>query len=44
MTGAVIASLFYRPAGRVFRAFGWTGLFLLVIYAINSYILFLIGQ
>jgi len=44
MTGAVIASLFYRPAERVFRAFGWTGLFLLVIYAINSYILFLIGQ
>jgi len=44
MTGAVIASLFYRPAERVFRAFGWTGLFLLIIYAINSYILFLIGQ
>ncbi len=44
MTGAVIASLFYRPAERVFRAFGWTGLFLLVIYAINSYILFLVGQ
>ena len=44
MTGAVIASLFYRPAERAFRAFGWTGLFLLVIYAINSYILFLIGQ
>jgi len=44
MTGAVIASLFYRPAGRAFRAFGWTGLFLLVIYAINSYILFLIEQ
>ncbi len=44
MTGAVIASLFYRPTERVFRVFGWTGLFLLVIYAINSYILFLIGQ
>lgn len=44
MTGAVIAALFYRPAGRAFRAFGWTGLFLLVIYAINSYVLFLIGQ
>lgn len=44
MTGAVIASLFYRPADRMFRMFGWTGLFLLVIYAINSYILFLIGQ
>jgi len=44
MSGAVIASLFYRPAERTFRAFGWTGLFLLVIYSINSYILFLLGQ
>ena len=44
MSGAVIASLFYRPAERTFRASGWTGLFLLVIYAINSYVLFLIGQ
>jgi len=44
MTGAVIAALFYRPADRAFRAFGWTGLFLLVIYAINSYLLFLFGE
>jgi len=44
MTGAVIAALFYRPEGRAFRAFGWTGLFLLVIYAINSYLLFLMGE
>jgi cation:H+ antiporter len=44
MSGAVIAALFYRPAERTFRAFGWTGLFLLLIYVINSYILFLIGQ
>jgi cation:H+ antiporter len=44
MSGAVIAALFYRPTERTFRAFGWTGLFLLLIYVINSYILFLIGQ
>jgi len=44
MTGAVIASLFYRPAERTFRAFGWTGLFLLVVYSINSYVLFLVGE
>jgi cation:H+ antiporter len=44
MSGAVIAALFYRPAERTFRAFGWTGLFLLLIYVINSYVLFLIGQ
>lgn len=44
MTGAVIASLFYRPATRTFRAFGWTGLFLLVVYSINSYVLFLVGE
>jgi cation:H+ antiporter len=44
MSGAVIASLFYRPAEPAFRVFGWTGLFLLVIYSINSYVLFLVGQ
>jgi cation:H+ antiporter len=44
MSGAVIVSLFYRPAERTFRVFGWTGLFLLVIYSINSYVLFLVGQ
>lgn len=44
MTGAVIASLFYRPAERTFRVFGWTGLFLLVIYSLNSYVLFLAEQ
>lgn len=44
MTGAVIASLFYRPATRTFRFFGWTGLFLLVVYSINSYVLFLVGE
>jgi cation:H+ antiporter len=44
MSGAVIAALFYRPAERAFRAFGWTGLFLLLIYVVNSYVLFLIGQ
>jgi len=44
MTGAVIASLFYRPATRTFRAFGWTGLFLLVVYSINAYVLFLVGE
>ncbi|MFZ8886922.1 MAG: sodium:calcium antiporter [Steroidobacteraceae bacterium] len=44
MSGAVIAALFYRPAQRTFRLFGWTGLFLLVIYALNAYVLFLVGQ
>ena len=44
MSGAVIAALFYRSAERTFRAFGWTGLFLLLVYVINSYVLFLIGQ
>lgn len=44
MSGAVIAALFYRPTQRTFRLFGWTGLFLLVIYALNAYVLFLVGQ
>ena len=44
MSGAVIAALFYRPAERTFRVFGWTGLFLLVVYSINAYVLHLIGR
>ncbi len=44
MTGAVITALFYRPAGRKFRFFGWIGLFLLIIYVANAFILFLFGQ
>ncbi len=44
MTGAVIVALFYRPEGRILRFVGWTGLFLLVTYSINTYVLFLYGH
>jgi len=44
MTGTVITALFYRPAARRFRFFGWTGLFLLIIYVTNTFVLFLYGQ
>jgi len=43
MTGAVIAGLVYRPKSRVFGTVGWTSIFLLVAYVLNSYLLFLRG-
>jgi cation:H+ antiporter len=43
MSGLVIVSLLYRPAGRVFGTIGWTSLALFVIYLFNNYVLFLHG-
>lgn len=44
MTGAVIVALFYRPAERPLRIVGWTGLFLLAVYAVNAYLVFVYGS
>lgn len=44
MTGVAIIGLLYRPRTRVFKTVGWTSIFLITIYLINSYILFLHGQ
>lgn len=44
MTGVVITALYYRPAERRFRLFGWAGLLLLIIFVTNTYALFLYGQ
>lgn len=43
MTGIAIVGFFYRPKKRLFRAVGWTGLGLFVMYLLNSYVLFLFG-
>jgi cation:H+ antiporter len=43
MTGIVIVGLFYRPRKRFIRGVGWAALFLLVIYLLNTSILYLRG-
>jgi cation:H+ antiporter len=44
MTGAVIVGLLYRPQRRLFGVVGWIGLLLLVIYLVNTYVLFRHGS
>ncbi|MCK7502373.1 MAG: hypothetical protein MZW92_80295 [Comamonadaceae bacterium] len=44
MSGVAIVGLLYRPATRLFRTVGWTSLFLLTLYLLNSYVLFLHGE
>jgi hypothetical protein len=45
MTGVVIAALIFRPSVRLyhrpFRRLGWAGLLLLLIYASNTYFLYI---
>jgi len=43
MTGLVIVSLLYRPTRRLLRMVGWTSLGLVVIYLVNSYVVFFHG-
>ncbi|MBV6411861.1 MAG: sodium:calcium antiporter [Burkholderiales bacterium] len=40
MTGTVVVGVFYRPAGPLWRNVSWISVFLLVLYLLNSYILF----
>lgn len=44
MTGIAIVGLHYRPATRVFRVMGWSGLALVLVYILNSMTLFLRGH
>jgi len=44
MTGAVIVGLLYRPPGRLFRAVGWISVLLLLVYLLNAYVLFRLGD
>lgn len=44
MTGLAIVGLFYRPKERLFKTVGWTSLFLLMIYLLNSFFLYLYSE
>ncbi|HEX9181220.1 MAG TPA: sodium:calcium antiporter [Burkholderiales bacterium] len=44
MSGIVIVGLLYRPRTRLFRTVGWTSIFLLCVYLLNSFILALHGE
>ena len=44
MTGTAVVGLFYRPSGRVLKTVGWTSLFLVSIYIINTYVLYLYAE
>lgn len=44
MSGIVIVGLLYRPRTRLFRTVGWTSLFLLCVYLLNSLVLALHGE
>ncbi|MEN8129118.1 MAG: sodium:calcium antiporter [Pseudomonadota bacterium] len=40
MTGAVIVGLLYKRESRVFKTVGWPSIFLILVYLMNSYILY----
>ena len=44
MTGAVIAALYFRARVRVLRIGGWTSILLLILFSINSWLLFKLGS
>jgi len=44
MTSIAIVSLLYRPEKRVWHGMWWASLFLLVIYLLNSYVIYLYGR
>lgn len=44
MTGVVIVALLYRSEVRLYRSIGWASLALLLIYVLNSYVIYLYGH
>ena len=44
MTSIAIVSLLYRPERRVWHGISWASLFLLMIYLLNSYVIYLYGR
>jgi cation:H+ antiporter len=44
MTGAAIVGLHYRPATRVFKTTGWISLALVLIYVLNTLVLYMRGH
>jgi cation:H+ antiporter len=43
MTGIAVVGLLYRPRARLLGKFGWAGMGLLLVYLLNSYLLFVDG-
>ncbi|MBZ0132774.1 MAG: hypothetical protein K8F53_09195 [Rhodocyclaceae bacterium] len=43
MTGVAVIGLFYRPGAKLLRTVGWVSVFLLVLFLINSWVLFRYG-
>jgi len=43
MTGFVIIGLIYRPKNRLMLNFGWISLGLLILYLLNTYVLYVYG-
>lgn len=44
MNGIIIVGLAYKPKQRIMRAVGWVSIGLLVVYLLNSYVLYLYGE
>jgi cation:H+ antiporter len=44
MTGAVIVALYYRPRTRILRVGGWVSLFLIGMFALNTWMMFHLGN
>jgi cation:H+ antiporter len=44
MTGIVIIGVLYRPNARLLKAVGWISLGLFMVYVLNSYVLYLMGE
>ncbi len=44
MTGVAIVGLLYRPKTQLFHKVGWASVFLLLVYFVNSYVLFRFGD
>ena len=44
MSGVVIIGVLYRPTARVIKAVGWISLGLFMIYMLNTYVLYLMGD
>ena len=44
MSGVVIIGVLYRPTARLIKAVGWISLGLFMIYMLNTYVLYLMGD
>jgi cation:H+ antiporter len=44
MTGIVVIGILYRPNARLLKVVGWISLGLFMVYVLNTYVLFLMGE